>query len=77
MTTRSSTPLTKYDLLPLLPHLGNDRLSRVDGSDETDLDVLEGAVLAENVLARDAEEAQSVQDGLVKAADLGKVGVDL
>ena len=50
---------TKDNLVTLLPHARDDRLSRVERTDEPDLDVLERTVLLVDVLARDTEEAES------------------
>jgi hypothetical protein len=53
---------TEDDLAALLPHLGDERLARVDDASEADLDVLERAKRLEDVLGRDTHEAEPVED---------------
>ncbi|KAI3479441.1 hypothetical protein L1887_58459 [Cichorium endivia] len=65
------------DLVALLPHARLERLAGEDVAGEAHLDVLVRAVLAEDVLARDAKRAEAVQDGLVKATHLRKAGVNV
>lgn len=52
--------LTKDDLVAFLPHLGDDRLARVENTSESNLDVLECSKLPEDVLARDTERAETL-----------------
>lgn len=65
------------DLVALLPHLGHEGLAGHDDAGEADLDVLDLAKLLVDGLARDSKEAETVQDGLGKAAHLGELRVDV
>ena len=57
------------DFVALFPHFGDEGFTRENGSGETDFDILERAIFLVNVLARDTEEAQSMEDGSREPAD--------
>lgn len=65
------------DHIALLPHLGHQRLAGDHNTCKADLDVLELAVSPHNRLAGNTERAQTVKDGLLEAADLAELGVDV
>jgi hypothetical protein len=65
------------DDVTLLPHLGHQRLAGNHNTCEADLDVLELAVSPHDRLAGNTERAQTVEDGLLEAADLAELGVDV
>jgi hypothetical protein len=60
-----------------LPHLSDEGLAGQNDAGEADLDVLEWTKLLQDVLARDTERAQAVQDGCVEAADLAELRVNV
>ena len=60
---RENKERTEDDLVSLLPHLCNNRLSRVDDTDEPDLDVLVLAKRLQDMFARDTHGTQAVKDG--------------
>lgn len=66
-----------HDPILLLPHLRDQRLAGQHRAAEPDLDIPERAVGLEDVLARDAERGQAVQDGDVEAALGRELGVDV
>jgi hypothetical protein len=65
------------DLVVLLPALGNERLPGEHGAGESDLDVLESAVLLVDGFGGDTEEAQAVEDGDWETTHLGEGWIDV
>ena len=53
---------TEDDFVPLLPHLGHQRFTRDHAPNESNFDVRVRAKRLEDVFARDAHEAEPVQD---------------
>lgn len=63
--------------VPCLPHLGDECLPRQNDTRKANLDVLEGAKLLQDVLARNTERAQAVQDGCVETANLAELRINM
>jgi hypothetical protein len=59
------------------PHLGDECLSRQDDTRKANFNVLERAELLQDVLARDTERAQAVQDGCVESANLAELRINV
>lgn len=74
---RLHDPRLKHNLPTLPPHLRPERLARHHRPGKPDLDVPERTVRLIDMLAREAERAQAMQDRLGEAADLSKVRVDM
>ena len=54
---------TEDDLIPLLPHFCDNRLSRVNDTSKPDLDVFELAERLQDLLACNTHGAQTMKDG--------------
>lgn len=63
--------------IALLPHLRPEGLARQHHTGEADLEVLEGTICAEHMLARDTQRAEAVQNGGLKATHLAELGVNV
>lgn len=65
------------DLVAVAPHLRDEGLAGVNSTSKADLDVLKGAKGLVDGLAGDAEEAETVKNGALETAHLGKGGINV